>query len=80
MRVVIIGGGLGGMATAVRLAKIGHAVTLVEAASRMGGAIGTVTKPGNRVAFADGVLIDAAGKTVATATGSLLEFPIAAAA
>jgi hypothetical protein len=44
MRVVIIGGGLGGMATAVRLAKIGHAVTLVEAASRMGGAIGTVTK------------------------------------
>lgn len=44
MRVVIIGGGLGGMATAVRLAKIGHEVTLVEAASRLGGAIGTVTK------------------------------------
>lgn len=41
-------------------------------------AIGTVTKPGNRVAFADGALIDAAGKTVATATGSLLVFPIAA--
>ncbi|MCA0377817.1 MAG: PaaI family thioesterase [Actinobacteria bacterium] len=41
-------------------------------------AIGTVTKPGNRVAFADGVLIDAAGKTVATATGSLLVFPIGA--
>lgn len=41
-------------------------------------AIGTVTKPGNRVAFADGVLIDATGKTVATATGSLLVFPIAA--
>ena len=40
-------------------------------------AIGKVTKPGNRVAFADGVLIDAAGKTAATATGSLLVFPIA---
>lgn len=35
-----------------------------------------VTKPGNRVAFADGVITDAAGKTVATATGSLLVFPI----
>jgi acyl-coenzyme A thioesterase PaaI-like protein len=28
------------------------------------------------VAFADGVITDAAGKTVATATGSLLVFPI----
>lgn len=38
--------------------------------------VGTVTKPGNRVAFADGVVTDASGKTVATATGSLLVFPI----
>jgi len=38
--------------------------------------VGTVTKPGNRVAFADGVVTDAAGKVVATATGSLLVFPI----
>jgi len=36
----------------------------------------TVTKPGNRVAFADGVVTDGSGKTVATATGSLLVFPI----
>ncbi|MDR6970287.1 PaaI family thioesterase [Leifsonia shinshuensis] len=36
----------------------------------------TVTKPGNRVAFADGVITDGSGKTVATATGSLLVFPI----
>jgi acyl-coenzyme A thioesterase PaaI-like protein len=35
-----------------------------------------VTKPGRRVAFADGVVTDASGKTVATATGSLLVFPI----
>lgn len=41
-------------------------------------AVGTVTKPGSRVAFADGVLLDNEGKTVATATGSLLVFPIAA--
>jgi uncharacterized protein (TIGR00369 family) len=39
--------------------------------------VATVTKPGNRVAFADGVVTDASGKTVATATGSLLVFPIA---
>jgi uncharacterized protein (TIGR00369 family) len=36
----------------------------------------TVTKPGNRVAFADGVVTDGSGKTVATATGSLLVFAI----
>ena len=29
-RVVVIGGGFGGLATALRLAKLGHAVTLVE--------------------------------------------------
>lgn len=39
-------------------------------------AVGKVTKPGNRVAFADGELIDANGKVVATATGALLVFPI----
>ncbi len=43
-------------------------------------AIGTVTKPGNRVAFADGELIDATGRVVATATGSLLVFAIGEAA
>ena len=37
----------------------------------------TVTKPGTRVAFADGVIVDEAGKTVATASGSLLVFPLA---
>lgn len=39
-------------------------------------ATGTVTKRGNRVAFADAVLVDVEGKTVATATGSLLVFPL----
>lgn len=38
--------------------------------------VATVTKPGTRVAFADGVVTDAAGKTVASATGSLLVFPL----
>ena len=29
-RVVVIGGGFGGLASALRLAKLGHGVTLVE--------------------------------------------------
>ena len=39
-------------------------------------AIGRVVKPGRRVAFAEGKVLDAAGKTVATASSSLLVFPI----
>jgi len=39
-------------------------------------AIGTVVKPGRRVAFAEGEVRDAAGRTVATATSSLLVFPL----
>ena len=38
--------------------------------------IGVVSKAGSRVAFADGTVTDASGKLVATATGSLLVFPL----
>jgi uncharacterized protein (TIGR00369 family) len=41
-------------------------------------AVGTVVKPGRRVAFAEGTVLDAAGRTVATATSSLLVFPVPA--
>ena len=41
-------------------------------------AIGRVTKPGRRVAFAEGEILDAQGRTVATASSSLLVFPIPA--
>src|SRR6476619_6960520 len=37
-RVVVVGGGFGGLATALRLAKLGHAVTLVEE-RELGGAL-----------------------------------------
>lgn len=37
---------------------------------------GWVTKPGRRVTFAEGEIRDEAGKTVATASGSLLLFPL----
>jgi uncharacterized protein (TIGR00369 family) len=48
----------------------------VHAASGPLTAIGTVVKPGRRVAFAEGEVRDAAGRTVATASSSLLVFPV----
>jgi UDP-galactopyranose mutase len=47
-RVVVVGGGYGGLASAARLAKIGHEVTLLEAGSRLGGALGFVERDGFR--------------------------------
>lgn len=37
---------------------------------------GWVTKPGRRVSFAEGEVLDGQGKVVATASGSLLIFPL----
>jgi UDP-galactopyranose mutase len=45
-RVVVLGGGYGGMAAAARLAKLGHEVTLVERLDTLGGALGTVEADG----------------------------------
>jgi uncharacterized protein (TIGR00369 family) len=39
-------------------------------------AVGRVVKPGNRAAFAEGTVHDANGKLVATATSTLLVFPV----
>ncbi|MGY2875311.1 phytoene dehydrogenase-like protein [Marmoricola sp. URHA0025 HA25] len=47
-RVVVIGGGFGGLASAARLAKLGHDVTLLEASDRLGGALGHVEQDGFR--------------------------------
>jgi UDP-galactopyranose mutase len=47
-RVVVVGGGFGGMATAARLAKLGHDVTLAEARDQLGGALGFVERDGFR--------------------------------
>lgn len=45
-RVVVVGGGYGGQASAARLAKLGHQVTLVEAADELGGALRPVVRGG----------------------------------
>ena len=44
--VVVVGGGYGGMAAAVRLAKLGHEVTLIDARGELGGAMGTIERDG----------------------------------
>ncbi len=46
MRVVVVGGGYAGMASAARLAKLGHEVTLLERSERLGGALSTVEQDG----------------------------------
>lgn len=38
-RVVVVGGGFGGLASAARLAKLGHEVTLLERSAQLGGAL-----------------------------------------
>src|SRR3954453_17623959 len=45
-RVVVIGAGFGGLAAAVRLAKLGPNVTLVERTQTLGGALSAVTEDG----------------------------------
>jgi phytoene desaturase len=47
-RVVVVGGGIGGTASAARLAKLGHEVTVVEARDRLGGALGFLEQDGFR--------------------------------
>jgi UDP-galactopyranose mutase len=47
-RVVVVGGGFGGLASAARLAKLGHEVTLLEESPRLGGAVGFVEEEGFR--------------------------------
>lgn len=47
-RVVVVGGGLGGTASAARLAKLGHTVTLVERRDVLGGAVGFIERDGYR--------------------------------
>lgn len=44
--IVVIGGGFGGMASAARLAKLGHQVTLIERSPTLGGALQSISADG----------------------------------
>ena len=48
MRVVVVGAGVGGLAAAARLAALGHAVTVCEAAESVGGKLGLREQDGFR--------------------------------
>jgi phytoene desaturase len=45
-RVVVIGAGMGGLATAARLATLGHTVTVCEQAASIGGKVGLLARDG----------------------------------
>lgn len=45
-RVVVVGGGFGGLASAARLAKLGHEVTLLERSETLGGALSLESEDG----------------------------------
>ncbi|TDD25466.1 NAD(P)/FAD-dependent oxidoreductase [Kribbella turkmenica] len=45
-RVIVVGAGLAGLASAVRLAKLGHQVTLCERDERLGGVLGRIEADG----------------------------------
>ncbi|WP_116449938.1 phytoene desaturase family protein [Blastococcus litoris] len=46
-RVAVVGAGLGGLAAAARLAAAGHAVTVLEQATAIGGKLGTYARDGH---------------------------------
>ena len=46
MRIAVVGAGVGGLAAAVRLARAGHAVTVLEAGAAPGGKCGRVEREG----------------------------------
>ncbi|HEY6547573.1 MAG TPA: FAD-dependent oxidoreductase, partial [Vicinamibacteria bacterium] len=52
-RIVVAGGGIGGLACAYELVRRGHDVTVLEAAGRTGGHVRTVRDP-----LADGLYVD----------------------
>ncbi|WP_346622012.1 phytoene desaturase family protein [Blastococcus montanus] len=73
-RVVVVGAGLGGLASAARLTALGHAVTVVEQAPRIGGKLGWFSRDGH--AFDTGpslVTLPQVYRDLFAATGGRLE-------
>jgi phytoene dehydrogenase-like protein len=75
-RVVVIGGGFGGLACALRLAKLGHAVTLVEE-RELGGALAPFTEDGYSWDTAAHTLLPAVVRDLFRKTGRPLDRELA---
>lgn len=71
-RVVVVGGGFGGLATALRLAKLGHGVTLVEE-RELGGVLAPVTRDGFAWDTATHTLVPGVVRDLFRKTGRPLE-------
>lgn len=64
-RIVVIGGGMGGLVAALECAKVGLPVTLLEASDRLGGVV--------RSAELDGVSVDVGAESFAVRGGAVAE-------
>lgn len=74
MRVAVIGGGFGGLASAARLAKLGHEVALYEAGPALGGALlPVVDEGGSWPSPVSGTLLPAVIKDLFRKSGRTLE-------
>lgn len=72
-RVAVVGGGLGGIAAALRLAKTGHEVTLLERSAAVGGALLPVEEEGFAWDTATWMLLPAVVRDLFRKTGRPLE-------
>ena len=74
MRVAVIGGGFGGLASAARLAKLGHEVALYEAGPALGGTLLPISDDGeNWPTPVTGVLLPAVFKDLYRKSGRTLD-------
>ncbi|BBH18315.1 phytoene desaturase [Nocardioides baekrokdamisoli] len=74
MRVAVIGGGYGGLASAARLAKLGHEVALYEAGPALGGALRPIlSEDGPWPSPVSGVLLPAVIKDLFRKSGRTLD-------
>ncbi|HMH58919.1 MAG TPA: PaaI family thioesterase [Galbitalea sp.] len=64
-----------GMAYTSLEIKVNYLRPVLNSSGRLT-AVGLVTKPGRRAAFVDATVTDASGKLVATASSTLLVFPV----
>ncbi len=73
-RVAVVGAGVGGLAVAARLARLGHAVTVLEQAATVGGKAGTYERDGFRFDTGPSLLtLPAAYRDLFLKTGRPLE-------
>lgn len=68
-RVVVVGGGMAGLTTALDLARAGLSVSLLEASERLGGCVAPVAPDG----LPDGVTLDGGAESFATRTTAVAD-------